>query len=115
MSKKYKNVVFNQKTLDKADKISDNSQVDTAEKVMANIKQEDSFNPTLNAYVPYLNEVTGKFELFTIAIDPLNNKMELFRKELPHDNMNRAVMEMQSMYAADHVKRLREEKHNRKG
>lgn len=111
----YKNVVFNQKTLDKTDKVGDNNIVDTAEKVMTTIKQETQFNPTLNAYVPYFNEQTGKYELFTVAIDPLNNKMELFRKVLPHDNMNRAVMEMQSMYAADHVKKLKEQKDKRKG
>lgn len=106
----YKNIIFGQKALDKSDKIEDNSIQET---VMS--KEEPQFNPTVNAYVPYFNEISGKYELFTVAIDPVSNKMELFRKELPHDNMNRAVMEMQSMYAADHVKRLREDKHKRKG
>ena len=115
MSKAYKNVVFNNKTLDKAAKISDNDNVETVEKVMATIKKEDGFNPSLNAYVPYFNEETKKYELFTVAIDPSNNKIELLRKELPHDNMNRAMMEMHSMYAADHIQRLRDEKQKRKG
>lgn len=109
MSKnKYKNVTFNNKALDKVDNIGDTKEV--VEKVMAKTKEELHFNPTVNAYVPYFNELTKKYELFTVAIDPLNNKMELFRKELPHDNMNRAIMEMQSMYAADYSKKLLEQK-----
>lgn len=106
----YKNITFNKKVLDNSNKINDNNN-DEVKNVMNKIKEEYQFNPTLNAYVPYFNEMTKKYELFTVSIDPLNNKMELFRKELPHDNMNRAIMEMQSLYAADHIKKLREQKH----
>lgn len=108
----YANIIFgkDKKTLDKSSKIEDNESVSVVKEVMASLKKEVEveFNPTVYAYVPYKNPETKKYEMFTIAIDPKTNRTELFREVKQYDNENRAIMEMQKLYAEDLAKRIRQ-------
>lgn len=119
MKPKYNNIILPipKKSIDINSKMGDNVQVVSKNveipqevvNAMMGIKNnaEAEFNPNLNAYVPFYNEKTKKYEMFTVAIDTETNRMELFRKILPHDNENRAIMEMQKMYADDFLKRIK--------
>lgn len=113
----YANIIFGgkeKKVIDKANNIEDNSSIEV-EQVMKNIKKETDvpFNPTLNAYVPYFNRDTKKYEMFTIAIDPKTNRTELFREVKPYDNESRAIMEMQKLYANDLSNRIKQKMSNK--
>ena len=116
-SSPYANIVVPKKVLDKPTEVVDNVAIEVipqeVKDVMANIKQNTvvEFNPTLNAYVPYHNIKTKKYELITASIDPVTNRVEIFRKELPKcDNMNSAIMEMQKQYANDAVAKVIEQR-----
>ena len=107
-NKEYKNLV-----LDNSDKMGDND--DVVKALSEKDKIELQFNPTVTAYVPFFNENLKKCEMFMISIDPVTNRCEFFRKQLEHDSMNKAIMEMQSLYAADRVKKIKEEQKRMKG
>lgn len=103
----YDDILFwnkDKKDVDNAEEVSDNTTM--AETIKQSVEKR-AFTPTLNAYVPYLNENTKKFELFVIKIDPISDEVELVREVLKHDSLSRATMEMQQRYAQDYVLKQR--------
>jgi hypothetical protein len=116
----YANIVMPiKKVLDKVEEVVHNVSIvedDTisqeVKEAMASIKEDTivEFNPTLNAYVPYLNPKSKKWELITTSIDPITNRVEVFRRELICDNEHSAFMEMQKQYATDVATKIKEKR-----
>jgi hypothetical protein len=104
--------------LDKTDEITDTSttapknETDLAEKIKSESISINMFNPTLYAYA--VHKVENKFDIMKVSIDPENFKSaaELLGKK--YDSESRAYMELQSLMAADLVKKRKEEHVNHK-
>lgn len=100
-----KNIIMSEpkKKLDKDTKIVDNISNDLAEKVKSNL----TFEPTVNAYVPFFNEERQRYDIIKVLIDPRNDSSRIERIELKTDSEGRAIAEMQHYYAQDHLEKLR--------
>ncbi len=110
----YDNIVYaSKKLLDKDVKVRDNTDMNKEsddKDIEGEAVDNHIFTPKVKAYVHYYNAELKKYEMFTIQVDPVSNECQLNRKVLDFDNEGRAIMEMQKLYATDHITRMKEKK-----